>query len=150
MEQLTLMKDFDRSQRKEESLVEHVLDSIKNLKFLRTRLSFSDLSGQDKTDALEYADQALYWLAYLAFTTSRYSGKHRYKSLEDFKAMTTNKGAVSISETPSKEAILNHYRTEHDNLAALFRHNTRFFAQSQSTIYKIMRNMELLYPIVSK
>lgn len=135
------MEDFDKSLRKEDYLINSILKNIENVKYLRNRIYFSDLDGENKEKALNFTDTTLYWMAYLTFNMSRYNGEYRYKSLEYFKTLTKNKGAVGMSSVPSNEDILEHIRGQQARLDELFNGNKSFFKEYSSTVQKIQSNL---------
>lgn len=150
IEQLTLMDQYNKSQKIEESLADHLLNSIKNVKFLRTRLFYSDLSGADKTKVIEYVDESLYNMASLGFFMTRYYGKYRYKSLEYFKELIKTNKLITMTNPPEMEEIKDHCIRAIEDLNGLFRGNNRQFNQYSSTINKIIKNLEYIPPYLNE
>ena len=150
MEQLTLMNQFDKSLKKELSYLEHVLDSIKNTRFLRTRVSFSDFSELKKESLDQLLGNALYEMAFLAFALARYNPRYRYKSLQDFKDMTQTKNILGMSESPTKSAIVAHLVDQRARLSILFKIDPRYFSSYHDIIERMNGYLELSLKTMTK
>lgn len=138
MEQLTLMDQYNKSQRIEESVADHLLNSMKNVKFLRTRLFYSDLNEDSKDTVLQSADEALYYMASLAFFITRYYGKYRYKSMEYFKELVKPNKMITITDPVSMGDLKDHHRRAIEDLNGLFRGHKRYFDQYSTSTSKII------------
>lgn len=140
------MDQYNRSQKIEESVANHLLNSINNVKFLRTRLLYSDLTEASKTKVLDFADEALYYMASLAFFITRYYGKYRYRTMENFKNMVKPNKNITITNPVSMDELKDHHRRAIEDLNGLFRGHKRYFDQYSTSTNKIINFLQNISP----
>lgn len=117
--QLSLLGDFDKYERRDERLVEELVRSISNFKFLRTNVRYADFKKRDEIE--EAFNQILYWTAWVAWKKAKFVPQYKegYK-LDQFLDMTKEARGLSVTQALTTETMAEFFKKAHMRLKTLF------------------------------
>ncbi|HEY0751366.1 MAG TPA: hypothetical protein VGD26_09425 [Chitinophagaceae bacterium] len=117
--QLSLLDDFDKYTRRDERLVNELLNAISNFKFFRVNVRFTDFEKRDQME--ELLSQILYWVAWIAWKKAKYIDDYRddYR-LDRFLAFTKEASGLSVTEPKTREEMSDYFRNAHRRIKTTF------------------------------
>jgi len=117
--QLSLLEDFDKYERRDERLVNEMLRGISNLKYFRVNVRYTEFNKKKEIE--DVISQILYWMAWIAWKKAKYLPEYKedYK-LDRFLAFTKEASGLGVTESLSVETMAKYFRNAHVRTKTIF------------------------------
>lgn len=110
--QLSLLDDFDKYERRDEKLVNELVQAIANFKFLRTNVRYTEFSKRAEIE--EMLTQILYWMAWVAWKKAKYVPQYKDDhKLDRFLALTKEASDIYVTESLTPETMAEFFKRAH-------------------------------------
>jgi hypothetical protein len=144
--QLTLLDAFDKIIKRDQKLVDDLVESVANYKYLRMNTRYSSFQEKDKMN--EAFNQIMYWTAFLAFKKSRhvlsYKGRNQ---LEDFLALTRDKPDIYVTDILDNSYLSECYHKANIRIKTLFMGYKDILSDDRTVTKRILDNFDTLHSL---
>jgi hypothetical protein len=117
--QLSLLSDFDKYERRDERLVNELLKAISNLKYFRINVRFTEFNRKDDLESI--LSQILYWMAWVAWKKAKYLPEYKADyNLDRFLVLTKEAPGLNVTIPLDIETMSEYFRKANIRTKTMF------------------------------
>lgn len=117
--QLSLLPDFDKPIIKLETLWQRMNDLIKNLKYLKTKVSFSEHTELQKTILISELILIGNRIGIVQFKLNPMTLRHRHDKMADYTDKMADKVSLNMNYCPEYDNMADHMQNCHNTLVGI-------------------------------